>query len=145
MTLLFYAQNPRVAMPCFAAWNLWFLGLPDRASARIGEALRLARELSEPHGLAHALFFAAVLHQLRGERQMAYEHTEEAIAVSRKHGLAFYEAMAIITQAWATPDPERRDTATEQMRQGIALHQATGTEVIGAHFSALLAERLLEA
>ncbi len=55
-----YVQNPGVAMRCFAAWSLWFLGQPQQALERIQEALRLARELSEPHGLAQALFFAAL-------------------------------------------------------------------------------------
>ena len=39
-------------------------------------ALNLARELSEPHGLAHAFFFAAILHQLRREERMAQEQAE---------------------------------------------------------------------
>src|SRR4030095_1324032 len=52
-----YTQNPGVAMRCFAAWALWFLGRPDQALDRIEEALSLARELSEPHGLARCFFF----------------------------------------------------------------------------------------
>ena len=61
----------------------------------------LARELSEPHGLAHALFFAAVLHQFRGEERMAQEHAEAAIAVSREHGLVLYQAFATFARGWA--------------------------------------------
>ncbi len=74
-----YTQNPGVAMRCFAAWALWFLGQPDQALDRMQEALTLARELSEPHGMAHALFFAAILHQLRREARMAQEYAEAAI------------------------------------------------------------------
>src|SRR2546426_4302395 len=88
-----YAQNPGVAMRCFAAWAQWFLGQPDQALDRIHEALTLARELSEPHGLAHALFFAAILHQLRREQPIAQEHAEAAIAVCSEHGLVLYLAM----------------------------------------------------
>jgi predicted ATPase len=139
----FYAQNPRVAMPSFAAWSLWFLGQPDQALARIDEALSLARELSEPHGLAHALFCAAILHQLRGEKRMAHEHAAETIVISRKHGLVLYEAMATIAGAWALADQDRQEVLIEQIRKGIAAHQATGTEVLLPHFSALLVELLL--
>ncbi len=53
------ALNPGVAVRCFAGWCLWFMGEPDRGLAQIQEAVALARQLSEPHGLAHALFFAA--------------------------------------------------------------------------------------
>src|SRR5215510_5066583 len=97
----FYAQNPGVAMRCFAAWALWFLGQPDRSLERIQEAVALARELSEPHGLAHALFFAAMLHQLRGEEAVAREHAEGAIALSTEHRLVMYLAMATVIRGWA--------------------------------------------
>ncbi|MCI0419596.1 MAG: hypothetical protein L0312_10300, partial [Acidobacteria bacterium] len=137
-----YAQNPGVAMPCSAAWALWFLGQPDQALGRIREALTLAGELSEPHGLVHALFFKAILHQLRREEQMAQEHAEAAIAVSREHGLVPYQAMATVTRAWALIKQGRQDETIDQIRQGLAAHQATGTEVMRPHFLALLAEAL---
>jgi DNA-binding winged helix-turn-helix (wHTH) protein/predicted ATPase len=139
-----YAQNPGVAMPCFAAWTLWFLGQPDQALDRITEALTLARTLTEPHGLAHALCFAAILHQLRGEARMAQEHADAAINVSREHGLVLYQAMATVTRAWALIKLGQREGTIEQMRQGIAAHRATGTEVIIPHFLALLVEALDE-
>jgi len=137
-----YALNPGVAMPCFAAWTLWFLGQPDQALDRIREALTAARKLSEPFGLAHALLFAAILHQLRREERMAQEHAEAALAVSREHGLVLYQAMAIIMRAWAVNKPEQQEEAIEQMRHGLAALQATGTELVRPHFLALLAEAL---
>ena len=137
-----YALNPGVAMPCLAAWALWFLGRPDQSLDRIQKALALARELSEPHGLAHALFFAAILHQLRREERRAQEHAEAAIAVSSEHGLVMYQAMATITRGWALIEQGRTEEAIEQMRQGLAALQATGTELIRPHFLALLADAL---
>jgi predicted ATPase len=136
-----YAQNPGVAMRCFAAWALWFLGQPDQALQRIHEALTLAHELSEPLGLAHAYLFAAVLHQLRREERMAQECAEAAIAVSSDHGLVLYQAMAMTMLGWARTEQGRLADGIEQMRQGL-LHQAIDTEVLRPHFSALLAESL---
>ena len=81
-------------MRCFAAWALWFLGQPDQALDRMQEAVSLARELSEPHGLAHAHLFAAILHQLRREAQRSQEHAEAVIGVSSEHGLVMYQAQA---------------------------------------------------
>src|SRR5262249_39243114 len=137
-----YAQNPGVAMRCFAAWSLWFLGQPDRALDQMREALALARELSEPHVLAPALFFAAILHQLRREERQTQEHSEAAIAVTSEHGLVLYQAMATITWSWAVIEQGRQGEAFEQVRLGLAAYQATGTEVIRPHFLALLAESL---
>jgi len=131
-------------MRCFAAWSLWFLGKADQAMTRIHEALTLASELSEPYGLAHALFFAATLHQLRREDHLAQDCAEAALSVSTEHGLTLYQAMATITRGWALFKQGRRDEGIEQMQQGFAAHQATGTEVLGPHFLALLAEALGE-
>jgi len=137
-----YVQKPGIAMRCFAAWTLWFLGRPDQALDRMHEALVLARELSEPLALAHTLFFAAILHQLRREGRMAQERAEAAIAVSREHGLALHHAHATITRGWVLIEQGRQEEAIEQMRQGLAAHQATGAKVLRPHFLALLAEAL---
>jgi len=137
-----YAQHPGVAMRCFAAWALWFVGKPDQALDRIQQALTLATELSEPYGLAHALFFAATLHQLRGEPRLAEQRAKAALAVSCEHGLVLYQAMALITLGWALNEQGRTQEAIEQMRRGLAAHRATSTAVLLPHFLALLAEAL---
>ena len=137
-----YALNPGVAMPCFAAWALWFLGQPDQALSRIEEALTLARELSEPLSLAHALLFAAILYQLRREEQMAQEYADAAFAVSSEHGLVLYQAMSTVMKGWALLKQGRHEEAIERMRQGLAALQATGTELVRPHFLGLLAEAL---
>jgi predicted ATPase len=137
-----YALNPGVAMPCFAAWALWFLGHPDQALDRIQEALALARKLSEPVSLAHALLFAAILHQLRREEQLAKDNADAAFAVSSEHGLVLYQAMARVMRNWALLEPAWHEEALEQMRRGLADLQATGTELVRPHFLGLLAEVL---
>jgi predicted ATPase len=140
-----YSQNSGVGARCHAAWALWFLGKPDQALNQIEEALTLARELSEPHGLAHSLSFAAVVHQLRGEYRMAQERAEAAIAVSRDHGLTLYQASATIVRGWALIEQGRPDEAIELIRQGVAAHQAIGVEVSHSRYLALLAEGLNKA
>jgi len=68
-------QSSGVAMRCHAAWTLWFLGEPDLALERMREALTLAHDLAEPHGLAHAFYFASMLH-----------HFVEWLALMRHYG-----------------------------------------------------------
>jgi len=137
-----YAPNPGVAIRCFAAWALWFLGQPDHALERIHDALRWARELSEPHSLAHALLFAAILHQLRRESRLAQQHAEAAIVVSTEHGLVLYQAMATITRGWTLIDRGSGEDAIEEMRRGLAALQVTGAQLLRPHFLALLAGAL---
>jgi len=129
-------------MRCFAAWALWFLGQPDQASDQMEQALSVARELSEPHGLAHALFFAAILHQLRREERMAQKCAEDAIGVSCEHGLMMYRAHSTITRGWALIEQGLPENAIEQMRDGLAAREATGTELMRPHLLAQLADAL---
>jgi hypothetical protein len=52
------------------------------------EGLTLAQTLAHPHSLALALYFAARLHQLRGDVRAVQERVEAAITLSTEHGLA---------------------------------------------------------
>ena len=135
-----YAQNPGVAMRCFAAWALWFVGLPDQALARINEAVTLARESSDPYGLAQALFFATMVHQLRQEPEKTQENAEAAIAVCRERGLVLYQAMATASRGWALVLQNRHEEGLEQLGEGLTNHRLTGAEVLLPHFLALLGE-----
>ena len=137
-----YALNPGVAMPCFASWALWFLGFPEQSQERIEEALSLARELSEPHGLAHALLFATVLYQMRRDHRMTQHYAEAALEISQAHSLVLYHAMAIVVQGWTFTEQGRVREGIARMREGLAALDTTGTLLVRPHFLALLAEAL---
>jgi DNA-binding winged helix-turn-helix (wHTH) protein/tetratricopeptide (TPR) repeat protein len=136
------ALNPGVALRCFAAWSAWCAGQPDRGLTLIQEAVALARELSEPHGLAHALDGAAILHQLRRERRLAEQHADAALALSDEHGLVLYHAMARIVRGWAQIGRGDDDGAAEEIRQGLAAWRSTGAQLMCPHNLALLTEAL---
>jgi DNA-binding winged helix-turn-helix (wHTH) protein/predicted ATPase len=135
-----YALNPGVAMPCFASWSLWFLGHPDQALCRIQEAVSFARTLSEPLGLAHALFFAAIVHQFRREAWKAQEYAEATIAISDQHGLTMYKAMATIVRSWAAILQGGEKGLIEEMQNGLSTLEGQETKLVRPHFLALLAE-----
>jgi predicted ATPase len=106
------------------------------------EALTLARELREPHGMAHALLFAAILHQLRREPRTAQEYAEAVLAVCSEHRLVMYKAQATIMRGWTLIEQGRQEEGIEQMRQGFAAYQGTDTQLLRPHFWTLLAEAL---
>jgi DNA-binding winged helix-turn-helix (wHTH) protein/tetratricopeptide (TPR) repeat protein len=141
----FYALNPGVAMPCLAATCLWFLGQSDQSLKWMQEALARAREFSEPMNLAHALIFAAILHQYRREDEMVEELAAAAAAVSSEHGLVMYQAMATAMRAWAQIKQGRAREAIEQMQSALVALRTIGTELFRPHFLALLAEGLHQA
>jgi DNA-binding winged helix-turn-helix (wHTH) protein/tetratricopeptide (TPR) repeat protein len=138
----FYAQNPGVALSCFGAWTLWFLGKFDKSLELMLEALRVARELDEPHGLAHAHLFAAILHQWRREPRKALDYADAVLAIAKEHGLVMYQAQAMIIRSWSAAEIQSREEAISQIRQAIAAYRATGTGLLRPHFTGLLAELL---
>ena len=96
-----YGQDPGVACLAFGAVALWLLGEPDEASARSREAVRLAREGSQPSTLALALHFAAVLHQFRQDPAAVREYAGQSLAVAVEHRFAFWQAGATVLLGWA--------------------------------------------
>jgi len=138
----FFTQNAGVALRCFGAWTLWFLGFPDQALERMHESLTLVRELYEPHGLSHRLLFASILHQLRQEPRESQEYAEAALTISHEHGLVMYEAQARITRGWALTEQGSVKEGIAEMRQGIAEYQQTATSLLRPQFLGLLSEVL---
>jgi predicted ATPase len=137
-----YALNPGVAMPCFAAWALWFLGRTDEAVSRMDEAVALAVELAEPHGLAHAQLFASVLHQFRRDHRTAQRYAEAVSEISHAHGLVLYGAMANVMKGWTLSEQGREEEGIKRMRDGLAALELTATALVRPHFLGLLAEAL---
>jgi predicted ATPase len=137
-----YALNPGVAMPCFAAWSLWFLGRTDEAVLRMDEAVARAVELSEPQGLAHAQLFASVLHQIRRDCGLAQHYAEAVSEISAAHGLVLYGAMADVMKGWTLSEQGHVHEGIDQMRAGLTALEATATALVRPHFLSLLAEGL---
>ena len=132
--------NPGVAQCGFAGWALWFTGYPDGALVPIQQGVAIARAARDPHSTAHALAFAAVLHQLRRDQRLALQHADEAIALSGQHGLVLYESMARVIRGWALRGGARRDEAVAEIERGLTGWHSTGAQLLRPHFLALLAE-----
>src|SRR5205823_7719024 len=64
-------QDPGVSCAVYAAWTLQLLGHPERAAARMREALAVARSLGHPFTVTYACHFAAGFHLCRGEDHAA--------------------------------------------------------------------------
>lgn len=134
-----FGQDPGVACLAFGAVALWLLGEPREAVARSRDAVRLAREGSQPSTLALALHFAAVLHQLRGDPAAVREAAAEVLAVAVEHRFAFWQAGATVLLGWvaaASGDPG----GLSLLDQGIDAWQATGSRTYRAYYLTLLAD-----
>jgi predicted ATPase len=135
-----YGQDPGTSCMAYAALALWHLGYPDRALQRSHQMLRLAHELSHPFSLAHALYFASLLHQHRREVQEAQECADALMALSTEHGFELYVIRGTLQRSWALTEQGQLEAGLTQMRRGLNAYRDTGAELVRPYFLAWLAE-----
>ena len=123
-----YGHDPGVCGLDCAALSLWILGYPDQALQRLREALTLAQALAHPPSLAPALTLQQCCINLAGRAQATYERAEALMALATEQGFAQHLAQATIMRGWALAAQGQGAEGTAQMRQGLAAHQATGSE-----------------
>ena len=141
-----FGYDSGTACLSFLALTLWYLGCPDQARARADEAMALAQDLGTPAGMAQTMFFTAWVHQLMGDTSSASTRAEELIALSEEQGIPMYLAAARLLKGLLLACEGKAEEGVALMREGIAGHRATGTE-LGASVWAggWLAEGLLHA
>ena len=133
---LYGGHDPGVCCGGHAADVLGLLGYPDQALRRSQDALSLARELSHPSSIAHALSFAAWFHQLRGEREAVQARVAEGMALATEQGFSPRRAQADFLQGWLLVEQGHREVGIAQM---IAA-RAAGRGRWDGHIAVLLAD-----
>jgi class 3 adenylate cyclase/predicted ATPase len=140
-TLAFsHGQDPGVFCLANSAFAIWYLGYPDQALKRSLEALTLAERLAHPFSLSYALQVTATVHQLRGERQVAQERTEAFLTLSTEQEFLWYVGGGTMLWGWALAEQGQIEEGITRIRRGLAIYQATGSEVWRPYYLALLAE-----
>jgi len=133
-------MDPGVVCLCCAAWTLWILGYPDRAVARINEALTLARTLSHPYSLGFALNYASVLHTWRREVQVAQERAEALISLASEYGFIQFSHVKRFWQAWAAAAQGSAEAGMAYIPGELSTWRAVGTELELPHRLAMLVD-----
>ena len=124
----------------FGAWTLGLLGLPDRAVEMGRAAIALAQQLTHPFSQALSLFFAAAVHQCRGEPPAVRERAEAAIVLAQAHGFGLTLAWATTLLGWAISREGQPEDGIAMIRRGTAAARDTGSEAFRPYFLALLAD-----
>jgi class 3 adenylate cyclase/predicted ATPase len=138
---LYGGHDPGVCCGGHAAIVLWQLGYPDHALRRSQDALALARHLSDPSGMAHALFWGAWIHQHRGEGQAVQARTEEGLALATEHGFPRWLAQRTVLRGWLLVEQGQKEAGIAQILKGVAVGRARAHSVrMDTYYAALLAE-----
>jgi predicted ATPase/class 3 adenylate cyclase len=136
-----YGQDSGVACLAHEAWDLWFLGYPDRARERIGDALALAGRLSHLISKAAAANIAWMVYQLLGDTDAAREQANAAVALSTQPEQEFelWRAWGMIGQGWALTESGQIEDGITRLRAGMSALRVSGAEVLLPYFTGLLA------
>ena len=138
---LYGGHDPGVCCGHHAATVLWLLGYPDQALQRSQNSLALARELSHPYSMAHALFWAAWLHQHRGEGQAVQARVEEGMTLATEQGFPRWLGRGTVLRGWLLVEQGQREVGIMQMLEGMAVRRArAGAVRDDAYYASLLAE-----
>jgi predicted ATPase len=135
-----HGYDSGLACLCFGAYALWFLGYPDQALRRVGEALTLARRLDHTFSLVFALHCSAQLHYYRRECQAARDQAAEVLRISTEQSFGFCLGFAAVIHGWALAEAGQAQEGLTQIRQGMADSRALGQELEVPYFLGLLAE-----
>jgi DNA-binding SARP family transcriptional activator/predicted ATPase len=137
---LFAGPNVGVFCHAYLSHLLWQLGHAGQAVANSEESIALAHDVSHPFGIAIALDYAAMLNVFRQETSLARTRAAEASAVCRKHGFAYYLAVAEILGGWAGALEGDTAAGLAQLRHGLDALKAMEAELRLPFYYGLLAE-----
>lgn len=137
---LFAGPDLGVFCRAYLSHLLLQFGHADQAVAKSEEATALAREVSHPFTLGIALDYAAMLNVFRQDGKLALARAGEAAAICRKHGFAYYLAVAEILGGWATAVEGNTTAGLVELRHGLDALKGTGAEIRLPFYYGLLAE-----
>ncbi|MGD0438432.1 MAG: adenylate cyclase, partial [Bryobacteraceae bacterium] len=135
-----YGHDPGVCARTIGAWSEWMLGHPDRALARINDALALAERVAHPFSLAVALVHASMLHQFRRDSDMVLQYigSAEALAAEKRLALSLDPR---VPRGWALLVPDGIAAAVASFRASLTDNKTHGAPY-GPYSLTLLAEVL---
>jgi predicted ATPase len=132
--------DPGVTCGAHMAIVLWLLGSPAQAVQQAQRAHRLAERLGQPFSLAYALDLLALLHVLRGDWRAVQEQAQAVSTLATAQGFRFFQAHATLLTGRALAAQGETAPGLAQMRQGLAIIQASGQIAGMAGTLSLLAE-----
>ena len=131
-----------VACLYYSALVGWNFGEFASCQAAIAEAIALAKDLNDIHGLAVSLYFAGVLAQLERNPVEVERVASNLIELSTRQNFALWLACGTLLRGWARSVFGDIVEGISLIQEGIAGAHATGTMVFTPFWLALKAEAL---
>jgi tetratricopeptide (TPR) repeat protein len=133
---------PAVACLYNEALSEWHLGEVSSCHVKMAEAISLARETNDPHGLAASLSYAGFLAQCERNLVEAERLASNIIEMSTHHDFALWLARGKVLRGWARSASGNPEDGILWIKDGIDGTLAIGTRLMVPYMLALKAEAL---
>ncbi|MGB7794537.1 MAG: hypothetical protein WBL39_25350 [Terrimicrobiaceae bacterium] len=120
----------------------WHFGEIAACHATMAEAIALAKELNDMHGLAVALSYAARLAHFERSAAEVERLTSDLIELSTRHSFAHWLAIGEVFRGWGRSASGNTAEGLQWIEEGIEDYCATGSIAWVPYFLALKAEAL---
>jgi tetratricopeptide (TPR) repeat protein len=133
---------PPIGCLCHEALIEWHFGEIAFCQATMAEAIALAKELNDMHGLAVALNYAAVLGYFERNPAEVERLATDLIELSTRQNFALWLAYGAVYRGWARSASGDMAEGISWIQDGIKDFRATGSVLSLPFFLALKAEAL---
>jgi tetratricopeptide (TPR) repeat protein len=120
----------------------WHSGEIASSRVTMAEAISLAKELSDMHGLALALFYSAVLGYFELNPTLVEHLASDLTELSTRHNFAHLLATGAVCRGWARSASGNTGAGIAGIEEGIGDYRAIGSMLFLPFFLALKAEAL---
>ena len=131
-----------VSVLCYEAQAKWHLGEIASSQTTVAEAISLAKEMNDMHGLAVALWHAAVFAYYEGNPAEVERLASKSIELSTRHHFAHWLPQGEVLRGWARSTSGDITEGISWIVDGIEEFRATGALRGVPFFLALKAEAL---
>src|SRR5882757_395369 len=138
LAFTFSGHDPGACAHSARALNMALLGFPQQAMKLGAEAVALARSLSHPFSLGHALWHSAIALQVGRQTQICRDLSSELLELSQEHDFPAMRGAGMFFSGWATADGGELEQGIPLMEQGLALYSAV-RHINRPHLLAVLA------
>jgi DNA-binding SARP family transcriptional activator len=127
------------------AHTLWLLGDESAALAQAADAMARAERLDHLYSRTLAFAYTGLLHQMRRDVARVAECAEAVIALSDKHGFAYYNDWATALLGWVRGQQGRAKEGIALIEHALARLDAQRAQARRPYYLSLLAETLVAA
>ncbi len=121
---------PATTCLCYEALSAWHFGETVASQPNIVEAISLAKELNDMHGLTSTLYYAASFAYHERNPAEVERLASDVIELSTRHHFAHWLALASILRGWARSASGDTVEGISWIEDGIRDYRATGA-IIG--------------